>query len=375
MNFTCRTADFEEAVAAASRAVTAKSSIEAAEGLLIRANREGIRVVGYNLTAGIGIEMSCEGTVDESGAIVLPMRTLSEIVRKLPEETMVFRSSELFSSTITSGEAESSVMGISPEDFPALPEVIPDQVIALSYETLKNLTRRTAFSVAITDARPILTGVLFEIENDHIRTVALDGVRLALANDRLTRPIDGRYSFVVPGKNVTEMARTIKETDEEIEILLSDKHLQIQKGNITFVTRLLDGKFLPYEAVIPKEVTMSAVVDVQEMIESVERTGVIINERMRTPLILRFEEQSLKTYCSSSTGCAKDRIAAQIDGPTTEIGVNNRYLLEALKAADCERVRFEIQSRLSPMVIKPEEGDAFSFIIVPLNYAKAGDGC
>ena len=106
-----------------------------------------------------------------------------------------------------------------------------------------------------------------------------------------------------------------------------------------------------------------------------ERTGVIINERMRTPLILRFEEQSLKTYCSSSTGCAKDRIAAQIDGPTTEIGVNNRYLLEALKAADCERVRFEIQSRLSPMVIKPEEGDAFSFIIVPLNYAKAGDGC
>lgn len=373
MKFTCETSAFSEAIATASRAVNAKTTIEALEGLLIRAIDGVIYVTGYDIGGGIGICVTCEGRVDEPGSIVLPVRTVAEVVRKLPEEMMVLSTNDRLVATILSGDAESSLMGIDPADFPSLPQVDAEQTLVVSYESLKNLTRRTSFAVAITDARPILMGVLFEIHQADIRTVAVDGFRLGLANEKLKKAIEGDYEFVVPGRSVAELGRVIKETEEDIEIAVSKKHLHISKGNITFVARLLEGKFINYHSVIPSEKAMTCLVRVEDMIESVDRVGVVINERLRSPLILRFEEGFVNTYCSSSQGRVRDRVEAKMEGNGCELAVNNRYLLEALKACECEYVRIEILSPLSPIVIKPETGDDFTFIVVPLKYAKTSE--
>ena len=373
MKFTCETFAFEEAVSTASRAVNPKTTIEALEGLLIRAFDNIIYVTGYDIGGGVGICVTCEGRVDEPGSIVLPVRTLSEVVRKLPEEMMVLKTGDRLTATILSGDAESSLMGIDPSDFPALPVVEPDQTLTLSYESLRNLTRRTSFAVALTDARPIFMGVLFEVKNDDIRAVAVDGFRLGLSNEKLKKAIEGNFEFVVPGKSVAELGRVLKETEEDIDIAVSKKHLCVSKGNITFVARLMEGKFINYSSVIPNEKALTAVVRVDEIMESVDRVGVVINERLRSPLIMRFEEGFINTYCSSSQGRVRDRVEAKIEGEGCELAVNNRYLLDALKACDCENIRFEILSALSPIVIKPETGEDFTFIVVPLKYAKASE--
>ncbi len=373
MKFTCETASFSEAIATASRAVNPKTTIEALEGLLVRAIDGVIYVTGYDIGGGIGICVTCEGRVDEPGSIVLPVRTISEVVRKLPEEMMVLTTSDRLTATILSGDAESSLMGIDPSEFPALPQVDADKTLTLSYESLRNLTKRTSFAVALTDARPILMGVLFEIHGDNIRAVAVDGFRLGLSNEKLIKPIEGDYEFVVPGRSVAELGRIIKETDENIEITVSQKHLRISKGNITFVARLMEGKFITYSSVIPNDKAMTAVVSVNEMMESVDRVSAVINERLRSPLIMRFEQGYVNTYCSSSQGRVRDRVEAQMEGDGCELALNNRYLLDALKACDCEKIRFEILSPLSPIVIKPETGDDFTFIVVPLKYAKTSD--
>ena len=373
MKFTCETAAFSEAISTASRAVNPKTTIEALEGVLVRAIDGVIYVTGYDIGGGIGICVTCEGRVDEPGSIVLPVRTISEVVRKLPEEMMVLSTNDRMTATILSGDAESSLMGIDPADFPALPQVEAEQTLTLSYESLRNLTRRTSFAVAITDARPILMGVLFEIKGEDIRAVAVDGFRLGLSNEKLKKPIEGNYEFVVPGRSVAELGRVIKETDEDIEIAVSQKHLRISKGNITFVARLLEGKFITYSSVIPNDKAMTAGVRVDDMIESVDRVGVVINERLRSPLIMRFEEGFVNAYCSSSQGRVRDRVEAKIEGDGCELALNNRYLLDALKACDCEYIRFEILSPLSPIVIKPEKGEDFTFIVVPLKYAKSAE--
>lgn len=372
MKFTCNTEEFNEAVMTASRAVSPKTTIEALEGLLIRAYENEIHVTGYDLGNGIGIEVTCEGRVEENGTLVLPVKTLSDIVRKLPEEMMVLSTKERMA-TILSGNAESTIMGIDPSEFPALPEVNAEKTLHITYQSLQNLIKRTAFAVAINDARPILMGVNFEIKGKEIRAVAVDGFRLGLANEILKEEIEGEYGFVVPGRSVAELGRILKETDEEIRIDVAQKHLKVSKGNITFVARLLEGKFINYDSVIPKEKKMTALAEVAALTETVERTAVIINERMRSPLILRFEENYMNTYCSSSQGRVRDRIRVQMEGEGCEIALNNRYLMDALKAADCEKVRIEILSPLSPIVIKPESGEEFTFIVVPLKYAKVNE--
>ncbi len=371
MKFSCESAAFSEAVSIAARAVNPKTTIEALEGLLIKAADGTVHVTGYDLSNGI--EVAVEARVEESGSIVLPVRTLSEIVRRLPDETIHFESGEKQTATLYSGSAESALMGMDPDEFPALPQVQAEQRLTLSYESLRNLTRRTAFAVAATDARPILMGVFFEAAGENIQAVAVDGFRLGRAREKLKAPIEGEYSFVVPGRSVAEIGRVIKETDEELDLLISKKHLMISKGNITFVCRLLDGEFIGYQSVIPKEKATTAVLATAPLIEAVDRVSTVINERLRSPLILQFGEDTLTILCSSSQGKNRDYLPAFLEGNDCELAVNNRYLMDALKACECEKIRIELLSPLSPIVIKPETGEDFTFIVVPLKYTKAAE--
>ena len=167
---------------------------------------------------------------------------------------------------------------------------------------------------------------------------------------------------------MSEIGKIIRETDEELTLDLSDKHLRMSRGNVTFVCRLLEGDFINYESVIPAETSTETVVDTALLIDSIERASVVINEKMRSPIILRFEETGVGVSCVSSLGKVIDRVHAVTKGPELELGVNNRYILDALKACETQGVRVCMQSSLSPMMILPLEGDDFLFIVVPMRY-------
>ena len=366
MKFTCEKSALSEAVMSAMRAVSLKSTIEALEGILVAAENGAVSVTGYDLESGICTTI--EAAVEQEGRVVLGARTLSEMVRKLPEGNVSVYTDDKLVTQIRCGLSESSLMGIDAGEYPDLPQVQGKATLKLSFEALRNIVRRTAFAVAVTDARPILTGVLLTARGGRITAVAVDGFRLGLAREKLLGGPAEQVSVVVPGKSMSEIGKIIRETDEELTLDLSDKHLRMSRGNVTFVCRLLEGDFINYESVIPAETSTETVVDTALLIDSIERASVVINEKMRSPIILRFEETGVGVSCVSSLGKVIDRVHAVTKGPELELGVNNRYILDALKACETQGVRVCMQSSLSPMMILPLEGDEFLFIVVPLRY-------
>lgn len=366
MKFTCEKNDLNEAVMSALRAVSLKSTIEALEGILIVAENGTVTVTGYDLESGICTAI--EANIEQEGRVVLGARTLSEMVRKLPDGDVSIDTDEKLVTHICCGLSESSLMGIDAGEYPDLPQVEGKAALKMSYEALRNIVKRTVFAVAVTDARPVLTGVLLAAANESVTAVAVDGFRLGLAREKLLAGPAEPVQAIVPGKSMSEIGKLIRETDEELLLEISDKHLRMVRGNVTFVCRLLEGDFIKYEAVIPTETTTETTIDTAQFIESIERASVVINEKMRSPIILRFEETGVGVSCVSSLGKVIDRVHATSKGPELELGVNNRYILDALKACDTPQVRICMQSSLSPMMILPTEGEDFLFIVVPMRY-------
>ncbi len=364
MKFTCEKYQLSDAVNLAARAVSPKSNIEALEGILIEAYGERVTVTGYDLESGISSVI--EATVIQPGRIVLSSHTIMDIVRKLPEDSLVFETNDKMLTTIVCGPSESTLIGINPSEYPDLPDVDFYAKLTLNYDSFRNIIRRTVFAAAVIDNRPILTGVLIESENEDIQGVAIDGYRMGIAKEKLISGMDRKIKFVVPGKYMNEMGKIILPTDEKIVLNVSEKHLQMRKGNVTYICRLLEGEFINYSTVIPKEAKTVIKVNTADIIDSVERASVIINEKLRTPVYMRFGENEIRIDCTSSLGKVHDKLFADIEGEPVEIGVNNRYMLDALRSCDTDEINIEILSNISPVVIKPREGEDFLFIVVPM---------
>lgn len=371
MKFTCEREQLIEAVSSASRAVSTKSTIEAMEGILIRAMDGYITVTGYDMDTGI--ETAVEARVDEPGSIVLNARTLGEVVRRLPDNIISASTDAKQVTTIKSGASESALMGIDAESYPALPKVEAQTNIHISIDSLRNIVKRTSFAVAVNDTNPILTGVLIKVKGEDLIAVAVDRFRLGLSREKLLTSIDVEKAFVVPGKALAEIGKLIGGWNEKIVLSVSEKHLMINRGNLNFVCRLLEGDFINYESVIPQTHQTTAIVNTVQLIDSIERASVVINEKLRSPVFLKFEDNRLGVFCASALGKVRDSINAQIEGASCNLSVNNRYMLDALKACDTESVEIKLLSPLSPILIEPLEGSEFTFLVVPTNSGRAAE--
>lgn len=369
MKFSCEKAALMEAVSIASRGVSPKSSIPAIEGVLLNAS-DNLKITGYNLE--MGIETITEAQVSGKGKIVLNARLFGEIIRKLPDDTVSISTDDKLITTIKCSMSEFTIPGISADDFPQLPEVLWENNYEIKGETLKSMIRQTIFAVSDNENKPIHTGVLFDIENDEIKLVAVDGYRLALRKESISTKEQGNSSFVVPGKTLNEIEKIISEDDETVSISVTKKHILFKTQSAVLMSRLLEGEFLKYQNAIPAECKIKITAGVRSFINSIERVSLIVNERIKNPIHCFFDYGVLKLSCMTTIGKSYDEVSFKGDGEGLEIGFNNRYLLDALKACEKEEVVMEFISPLSPCVIKPVEGDEFLFLVLPVRL-KSGE--
>lgn len=363
MKIICNTQQLSEACLNVQRAVSTKSSIPAIEGILLHAANGVLSVTGYDLEVGIHTTLNVR--VEEQGSIILGARLFCDILRKLPDETVSIETDERQTAVINSGQAEYSLIGISPEEYPELPSIEFDSPLIISQNLLKDMVRQTIFAVATNDAKPVHTGIKFELTENQLRLVAVDGYRLAMRTETLVYQGDD-LSFVVPAKTLNEVTKLLGETEEAMEIGVGKRHIMFKIGDYMVVSRLLDGEFLDYRAAVPPVSTTTAHVNTRKLTEMVDRTSLIITDRLKSPLRCIFSENSIKTSCITSIGKAMDQIDAQIEGARVEIGFNNRYFLDALHAVDTDEVRIELNGALSPMKILPLEGESFLFLVLPV---------
>ena len=363
MKFVCSTADLSEACLNVQRAVSTKTSIPAVEGILIKALGGELILTGYDLE--LGINTSIKASVEENGSIIINARILCDILRKLPGETVRIESDSRQLANIVSGNAKYSLIGMSAEEYPELPSVSGGYPVVINQGVLKEMVRQTIFAVAVNDSKVVHTGVKFEIGQRIIKLIAIDGFRLAVRKEDID--YDGEeISFIVPAKTLSEIMKLMNDDDGVISLGVGKRHIVFEVDGYSVVSRLLEGEFLNYKSAIPLNCSTKVRVNTRDMINSIDRASLIISEKYKSPIKCVFENNLIRLSSVTSLGTASDSVGAQIDGESVEIGFNNKYLTDALRVADTDEVRLELNGPVSPIIILPPEGDSFLFLVLPV---------
>ncbi|MGM9521035.1 MAG: DNA polymerase III subunit beta [Oscillospiraceae bacterium] len=371
MKFSCEKGLLLSAVTTASRAAAAKSAVPSLEGLLIEAGSDVV-ISGYDLKTGIRCTIAAD--VAETGNVVINARLFGDIIRKLPDDIVYVNVDEKFMINIKCGMSEFNIMGISAEEYPELPYVDYQNSVYMMEKDLKAMIAETNFAVSDNEARPIHTGALFEVENEILTIVAVDGYRLALRRERVAKTEVGKVDFVVPGTALSEVEKIASDSEELVKITLGSKHIMFTIGSTMLISRRLEGEFLNYRNSIPQASKYSIEADRKALIESIERVSLIISDKFKSPVRCVFDSGILKVSTATTLGKANDECQVSGDGEGLEIGFNNRYILEALKAAPSDSVRLQLSTGVSPCVLVPTDGNKnFIYMILPVRL-RANEG-
>lgn len=370
MKFSCEKSILQEAISTASRAVSSKSSIALLEGLLITAN-EQLTLCGYDLSMGIRVSINAD--ILEFGAIVLNARILGDIIRKLPDDVIYFETDDKLLTTIKCGRAVFNIIASPADEFPQMPEVEKtNAAVELTEKTLKSMISQTIFAVSDNESKPIHTGCLFEIQNNRINVAAVDGYRLSVRREILEHASEKDFSFVVPGFALREVERILGEIDAPVVIYPDEKHILFEIGSTVLITRLIDGEFLNYRATIPADAEHMITANVKALITCVERVSLIVSEKLKNPVRMSFDGDTVKMSCITAIGKSYDECVYKGNIEALEIGFNNRYILDALRACPTEEVVMSLKGSLNPVIFTPVEGDKFTYLVLPVRL-KAND--
>ena len=364
MRFTCEKNMLVMGLNIAGRTVAQKSSLSVIEGILCKAG-QGLSLTGYNMETAITYEI--EADVSDMGQCILPAKLFGDIIRRLPEGPVTVVVDENYKVSIRAGYASFTISAESAEDYPELPDVGDGRAIHIPQNKLKELISGTIFAVSENQGRPIHTGVKFEVTDSSVTAVAVDGFRLAR---RTFHPEEGtgrELSFVVPAAGLKEVEKILTDEDEDAAFTLGTKHILFQVGSATLVCRLLEGEFLDWRRVVPSDCPIKMVANVSDLASSVERVGLIVSEKYKSPVRCVFGNQELLMRTSTTIGAAEDRCTLAGDGKELEIGFNVRYLADALRVIPSEEVTLELTNGLSPIVLTPvDEKEDFAYMVLPV---------
>ena len=369
MKIICEKEKLLKGINSVVRAVPTRTTMPILEGILIQTNQNKIKLTSYDLELGIEYTMDCN--VVEEGNTVVNSIMFSEIIRKLPDTDI---SIELNENNLLVIECEGSLYKLAtmnPDEFPELPKIVVENSIETDQTILKNMIRKTIFAVSIEENRPIFTGCLFEVINNSLNVVAIDGFRMGWVSTTLSEA-SNNFKAVIPGKTLNEVNKIILDSFDQIKIGVSKNQAIFEMENCKIVTRLLDGEFLNYASVIPNNWETRIRVNKNNLLNCFERVSLIssssIEKEKKYPVKISIEIGKIVISCTNQTGDAKEEIYTETEGKDLEIGVNPKYFSDALKAIDDEEIYVTFGSNISPCVIKPIEEGAkdYTYMILPI---------
>ena len=353
------------AILTASRATATKSPVPLLEGLMLEAEEDSVMISGYDLKTGIVTTVPAE--VNDAGGIVLNARLFGDIIRKAPGQYITISVNKGYAATITSEMSEFEILGSPTSDFPELPTVEGQDSFEINETLLKKMISQTNFAVSDNESRPIYTGALFETGGGELTIVAVDGFRLALRREPLENNDAQTLSFVVPGNALGEVERITTDNDGIVTVTLGPKHIMFTVGDTMLVSRRLEGDFLNYKSSIPQSSKYQFIVEKDELISSVERVALIISDKLKSPVRCTFGDSIIKLSTASELGKASDECEMAGNGEDTEIGFNDKYFIDALRAAPADEIKLEITTGVTPCILSPtDESNSFLYMILPV---------
>ncbi|GAB5080999.1 DNA polymerase III subunit beta [Hominimerdicola sp. 21CYCFAH17_S] len=367
MKLLCNKQSIYEAVTNVSKAVSERCAMPSLEGIKLKLENSLLELTGYDLEIGIRTAISVSS--DDKGEFILNARLFSEMIKKMPEDEILMDVNENMQVTLSSGVTTYNLSALSADDYPELPGKEASEEIPVSQTALKSMINQTIFAVSQSDIKPILKGELFEINGGVFNLAAIDGYRLAVRTENIK--FSGEKKFVVPSKTLSEVSKLLSDNDEDTcNIFVSPKHIIFEINGYLVYSRLLEGEFHPYKSAIPQTSTTEVIADRRELIQTLERAVLLINERAPSPVRCYFENGLLKIKCSTSIGRISDEIKVDMSGPVIEIGFKCKYLLDPLKAVSDDKVKLQMSGSLLPMKIVPVNGEEYTFLVLPVRLSK-----
>ena len=352
-----------DAVSRLQRAVGSKTSLPILEGILISAEQGKITLVSYNLE--IGMKKEIYGKCEQEGDIVINARLLSDILRRMNGIQVEIKSDDKLNCNIRCGEASFDIMGMAATDFPEMPSVAEGTAFSVEGKLLSNMIKGTIFAAAQNEgAKPILTGINFSISNRILKLVAIDGYRLAIKQEKVN--IEKEIEFTISSKALGEVVKLIDEESENININVGERLISFEINGYYFISRLLEGDFVNYNKTLPSENKQRVVVNTREIIDIIERVSLLISESFSTPIRCYFNELNVVFTCATAIGRATETFNTKLEGESFEIGLNSRYLLEALKAIEDEKIQILFNGPNAGVLISPIKEENFKYMIMPM---------
>ncbi len=367
MKIVCEKEKIIKAINSVTKAVASKTTMPILEGILIQTNDNEVKLTTYDLE--IGIEYIIDADVKEQGATVVNAIMFSEIIRKLPDTDINISLNEQNLLVIECEGSLYKLATMNPDEFPELPQINVENSISIEQNTLKDMIRKTIFAVSTEENRPIFTGCLFEIKNNKLNVVAVDGFRLAWKSKFLQNNSND-FTAVIPGRTLNEVNKIILDSFDNIKIGVAKNQALFEMENCKLVTRLLDGEFLNYSSVIPENWETRVRVNRSNIQNCFERISLIssssIEKEKKYPVKVTIDIGKVTISCTNQTGDAKEEMYVSTEGQNLEAGFNPKYFLDALRAIDDEEIFIDFGTSISPCIIRPvDEGD-YKYMILPI---------
>ena len=368
MKIICSKASLVKGVSIVSKAVPSRTTMPILECILIDASANEIKLTANDME--LGIETVIEGEIIERGIIALDAKFFSEIVRKLPDNEVVIESDDSFQTIITCEKAKFTIAGKSGEDFSYLPYIEKNESISISQFTLKDVVRQTIFSIADNDTNKLMTGELFEINENRLRVVSLDGHRISIRNIELKE----NYSplkVVVPGKTLQEISKILTgEAEDMVDIYFADNHILFEFDQTKVVSRLIEGEYFHIDQMLSSDYDTKVKVNKREFLSCIDRATLLIREGDKKPIILNIQDGSLQLKINSFAGSMNEELEIDKEGKDLLIGFNPRFFIDALRAIDEEEVTLYMVNPKAPCFIKDDAG-TYVYLILPVNFNAA----
>ncbi len=362
MIFICEKQKIQEGISITSKAITGKTTMPILEGIYINAKKEGLTLIGSDMD--VSIETKVEADIIEEGKIVIDSKIFGEIIRKLPNSDIKIETLENDIIQITCEKSVFNLVYMNAEDYPAIPNINENLSAEVPQNILKNMIKGTSFAIAQDETRPILQGILFEVNNKNLNLVALDGYRLAIRNEFLDN--DNNLEVVIPGKTLNEVSKILEDTSDIVKITFTNNHILFNLNNTKIISRLLEGKFVNYSSLLPQEHKILVDVNKQQLQNCIERASLMAKDSNSNLIKLDVQEDTMVITSNSQLGKVREELNINLQGESIQIAFNSRYLLDVLKNMDDDEVKLEMTSSVSPCVIKGKNIDNSKYLVLPV---------
>ena len=368
MKIICSKSNLAKGVSTVSKAVPSKTTMPILECVLIDATTDTIKLTANDMELGIQTEI--EGEIVERGMIEIDAKFFSEIVRKLPDNDVVINSDESLQTTIVCEKAKFDISGKPGEEFSYLPVIEKEDSIDISQFTLKEMIRQTIFSISDSDSNKLMTGELFEIKDNILRVVSLDGHRISIRKVELKDTVRDK-KLIVPGKTLSEVSKILSgEIDSLVNISYTSNHIVFEFENTIVVSRLIEGEYFKIDQMLSNDYETKVKINKRELLSCIDRATLLVKEGDKKPIIINIGDEIMELRIKSQIGSMNEEILINKEGKDLLIGFNPKFLIDALRVIDDEEVTLYLMNAKAPCFIK-DETESYIYLILPVNFNAA----